>query len=95
MGRSYDDNEELPRVWLCDCGRVHVETNHFRLSFTPDEFLVFLRRVVRTKDVQPDVEDLHAETASDGEVLVTEENALSVSLQSRSNDGHAFLEKYG
>ncbi len=72
MSRSYDYNEELPRVWLCDCGRVHAETNHFRLSFAPDDFLVFLRRVVRTKNVQPNVADLAGETGSDGEVLVSQ-----------------------
>jgi hypothetical protein len=72
MSQSHNDNEEHPRVWLCDCGRVHVETNHFRLSFTPDDFLIFLRRVVWTKEVQPNVADLAGETGSDGEALVSQ-----------------------
>lgn len=32
------------RIWLCDCGRVHVETRYFRQSYTPAEFLIHLRR---------------------------------------------------
>lgn len=32
------------RVWLCDCGRIHVETQHYRRSFSPAEFLGLLRR---------------------------------------------------
>ncbi|MGE0126929.1 MAG: hypothetical protein AB7U82_02400 [Blastocatellales bacterium] len=31
------------RIWLCECGRVHVETEHFRQSYTPAEFLFRLR----------------------------------------------------
>jgi hypothetical protein len=61
------DDEEEPRVWLCDCGRVHVETTPFRRSFVPDAFLIFLRFVVRTKDVQLDIQHLAGETAGHGE----------------------------
>lgn len=32
------------RVWLCDCGRVHLESKHCRVSLTPAEFLNLLRR---------------------------------------------------
>jgi hypothetical protein len=32
------------RVWLCDCGRVHLETKHDRQSFTPAEFIALVRR---------------------------------------------------
>lgn len=31
------------RIWLCDCGRVHLETKHCRVSLTPAEFLNLLR----------------------------------------------------
>jgi hypothetical protein len=34
---------QLMRIWLCDCGRVHVETLHCRKSYTPAEFLDRLR----------------------------------------------------
>ena len=32
------------QIWLCDCGRVHIETRYYRQSFTPAEFLIHLRR---------------------------------------------------
>lgn len=31
------------RIWLCDCGRIHLETKHCRVSLTPAEFLRSLR----------------------------------------------------
>ena len=31
------------RIWLCDCGRVHVDTSLCRKSYTPAEFLDCLR----------------------------------------------------
>jgi hypothetical protein len=31
------------RIWLFDCGRVHVETRHCRQSFTPTAFITLLR----------------------------------------------------
>ena len=34
---------EAIRVWLCDCGRIHVEGRHYRRSFTPAEFVELLR----------------------------------------------------
>lgn len=34
---------EAIRVWLCDCGRIHVEGRHYRRSFTPGEFVELLR----------------------------------------------------
>lgn len=34
---------ETPRIWLCDCGRVHLETRNCRMSFMPTEFLAWLR----------------------------------------------------
>jgi len=36
------------RIWLCDCGRVHLETKHCRESLTPAEFLICLRRAAGT-----------------------------------------------
>jgi hypothetical protein len=39
---------ELIRIWLCDCGRVHVETRHCRKSYTPAEFLDCLRKAAGT-----------------------------------------------
>lgn len=30
-------------IWLCDCGCIHIETRHCRRSFTPAEFLNYLR----------------------------------------------------
>jgi hypothetical protein len=29
---------------VCDCGRVHAESRHFRLSFHPAEFIALLRQ---------------------------------------------------
>lgn len=31
------------RIWVCDCGRVHVETQFHRMSFLPVQFLDLLR----------------------------------------------------
>ncbi len=31
------------RIWFCECGRIHIEAPHYRLSFTPAEFLARLR----------------------------------------------------
>jgi hypothetical protein len=31
-------------IRVCDCGRIHVESRHFRLSFQPAEFVALLRR---------------------------------------------------
>jgi hypothetical protein len=31
-------------IRVCDCGRIHVESRHFRLSFHPAEFVALLRR---------------------------------------------------
>lgn len=31
-------------VRVCDCGRIHVENRHIRLSFHPAEFVALLRR---------------------------------------------------
>jgi len=36
-------SREAIRVWLCDCGRVHLETRDCRLSFEPQEFVARLR----------------------------------------------------
>lgn len=36
-------NPEPVRIWFCDCGRVHVEASNYRRSFTPTEFLNFLK----------------------------------------------------
>jgi hypothetical protein len=41
------ESEEPLRVWLCECGNVHLETRHFRLTFTPEEFIGRLRSAVR------------------------------------------------
>jgi hypothetical protein len=41
---GYNINVEAVRIWLCDCGRVHVETRHCRVTFMPAEFLAHLRR---------------------------------------------------
>jgi hypothetical protein len=30
-------------IRVCDCGRIHVESLHFRLSFQPAEFVALLR----------------------------------------------------
>jgi hypothetical protein len=31
-------------IRVCDCGRIHLESRHFRLSFHPAEFVALLRR---------------------------------------------------
>jgi hypothetical protein len=31
-------------IRVCDCGRIHVESRHFRLSLHPAEFVALLRR---------------------------------------------------
>jgi heterodisulfide reductase subunit C len=39
------------RIWFCDCKRVHIESNHVRLSFLPEEFISFLRHAARKKGI--------------------------------------------
>lgn len=34
---------ESARIWLCDCGRIHLETRNCRMSFIPVEFVAWLR----------------------------------------------------
>jgi hypothetical protein len=38
-------NEQVTKIWLCDCGRVHVETRNCRVSLTPAEFLHLVKRL--------------------------------------------------
>jgi hypothetical protein len=39
-------------IWLCDCGRIHVETAHSRLSFSPAEFVTLLRTAAANKGTE-------------------------------------------
>lgn len=36
---------EQIRIWLCDCGYIHFESNHCRQSCAPAEFLTWLRNL--------------------------------------------------
>jgi hypothetical protein len=42
------ETTEAIRVWLCDCGRIHIESRHLRRSFMPTEFLKLLRAAAET-----------------------------------------------
>jgi hypothetical protein len=46
-------NPESIRVWLCECGRVHVETRHCRRSFAPAEFLALARKAAGRDGTEP------------------------------------------
>lgn len=46
-------NPESIRVWLCECGRVHVETRHCRRSFAPAEFLALVRKAAGRNGTEP------------------------------------------
>jgi len=35
------------RIWLCECGCVHIESIHCRKTFTPAEFLSLLRNLAK------------------------------------------------
>ena len=44
------------RIWLCDCGRIHLETKHCRVSLMPAEFVRSLRRAAgegSTRGLEP------------------------------------------
>ena len=41
--------QENCRVYVCDCGNIRIETRHFRQSFTPIEFVAFLREKLEKK----------------------------------------------
>lgn len=36
-------NADAMRIWFCDCGRIHIETQFHRTSFLPVQFLNLLR----------------------------------------------------
>lgn len=40
-------NEETPRLYVCECGDICVETRHERRSFSPEEFLNLLRKILK------------------------------------------------
>ena len=31
------------RIWLCDCGRIHIESPYCRRTYSPAEFVNLLR----------------------------------------------------
>lgn len=44
------------RIWLCDCGRIHLETKHYRVSLLPAEFVRSLQRAAgegSTRGLEP------------------------------------------
>ena len=41
---------EARRIWLCECGRVHVETPHCRASYEPADFVALLRQQAAIHD---------------------------------------------
>lgn len=45
--------DESVHIWLCDCGRVHIESRHQRQSFTPAEFLALLSNLARAGGASP------------------------------------------
>lgn len=40
--RRENSSDECVRIWYCECGRIHIETKHHRLTFEPQEFLSLL-----------------------------------------------------
>jgi hypothetical protein len=53
-------------IRACDCGRIHVESRHFRLSFHPAEFVSLLRRASGGGSLNGNLVDKrHRETSSD------------------------------
>lgn len=40
-------NEETPRLYVCECGDICVETRHERRNFSPEEFLGLLRTILK------------------------------------------------
>jgi hypothetical protein len=46
-------------IRVCDCGRIHVESRHFRLSFHPVEFVALLRRASGIGSLSGDLPSKH------------------------------------
>lgn len=40
------------RVYVCECGNIRVETRHFRQSFSPEEFVGFLREKLKKRQTR-------------------------------------------
>lgn len=51
-------------IRVCDCGRIHVENRHFRLSFHPSEFVALLRRASRIGSLSGDLFSKHQRAMS-------------------------------
>ena len=46
-------------IRVCDCGRIHVESRHFRLSFHPADFVSLLRPASGIGSLNGDLVDKH------------------------------------
>lgn len=44
---------EPVRLWLCDCGRIHIESKHYRQTFTRAEFLDLLSNLANAGGASP------------------------------------------
>lgn len=41
--------DELRRIYVCDCGDIRLETKHFRVTFSPEEFAAMVSEIVVKK----------------------------------------------
>lgn len=39
--------KETPRLYVCECGDICIETRHERQNFSPEEFIGLLRAILK------------------------------------------------
>jgi|GEM_PF-6954870 len=53
-----DSSYECVRIWYCECGRIHAETKHQRLTFEPNEFLLLIHQAKEKRKCDSAMESL-------------------------------------
>jgi hypothetical protein len=62
-------------IRVCDCGRIHIESRHFRLSFHPAEFVTLLRRASGIGSLDEDLAAKHHRESAEDRAVARDSGA--------------------